>query len=302
MAETFTDRLKLSKRDTGDLNWGQGANANLEAIDAHVQQALLRPPRTLLATLGNGAVGADLLGNTVYFYKVTAINAAGETTEGKIPVILEAQVTEPLIPLPIIIQWEPVKGATGYKVYKATTSGQEKLLASVSGESTSTFTDNGNTASNPAIAVPTTNTASAIGASEQIIFNDACAPTGDDKLKFSRSTGILTLTGQIKIVDGQQLAGKVLTSDSLGLASWQSVASGSGDIGTIVTREEPTGAIDGTNTTFNLSHQPKPNSEEVYLNGLLQEPNGNDYNITGQTITFMQAPLSENRIRVSYRW
>jgi len=228
MAETLTDKLKLSKRDTGDLNWGQGANANLEAIDAHVQQALLRPPRTLLATLGSGAVGANLLGNTVYFYKVTAINAAGETTEGKIPAIMEAQVTQPLIPLPIIIQWETVKGATGYKVYKSTTSGQEKFLASVSGESTSTFTDTGNTESNPAITVPTTNTASAIGANEQIVFNDSGGPTGDDKLKFSKGSGILSLTGQIKIVDGQQLAGKVLTSDALGLATWQPTASGGG--------------------------------------------------------------------------
>ena len=36
MAETFTDKLKLSKRDTGDLNWGQGANANLDAMDAYI--------------------------------------------------------------------------------------------------------------------------------------------------------------------------------------------------------------------------------------------------------------------------
>lgn len=159
MAETLTDKIKLSKRDTGDLNWGQGANANLDAIDAHAQQATLRPPRTLLATLGSGAVGSNLLGSTTYFYKVTAVNAAGETTEGKIPATIEAQVTQPATPLPVILQWEPVQGATGYKVYKATTSGQEKFLASVSGQATSTYTDDGNTAVNAAISVPATNTA-----------------------------------------------------------------------------------------------------------------------------------------------
>jgi len=92
MAETFTEKLRLSKRDTGDLNWGQGANSNLEAIDAHIQQATLRPPRILTATLGNGAVGGNLAGDATYFYKVTAINAAGETTEGILPSVVEGQV------------------------------------------------------------------------------------------------------------------------------------------------------------------------------------------------------------------
>jgi len=159
MAETFTEKLKLSKRDTGDLNWGQGANANLEAVDAHSQQATLRPPRTLAANLGSGAAGVNMAGNTVYFYKIVAVNAAGETTEGNIPTIVEAQVTQPVSPLPVILQWETVKGATGYKIYKAIASGQEKFLASVSGESTSTFTDDGNTATNPGISVPSSNTA-----------------------------------------------------------------------------------------------------------------------------------------------
>src|SRR3972149_4398512 len=112
MAETLTDKLKLSKRDTGDINWGQGANANLDAVDQHAQQAILRPPRILSASLGSGAVGANLLGSTTYFYKVTAVNAAGETTEGKIPTVLEAQITESASPVPVILSWETVKAAT----------------------------------------------------------------------------------------------------------------------------------------------------------------------------------------------
>lgn len=74
MAETFTQNLKLSKRDTGDLNWGEGANANADLIDQHGQLKTLRPPRTLFASLGSGAVGANLLGNTTYFYKIIAVN------------------------------------------------------------------------------------------------------------------------------------------------------------------------------------------------------------------------------------
>jgi hypothetical protein len=61
MAENFTDKLKLSKRDTGDLNWGAGHNGNLEALDAHTQQGTLRPPRSVLATLGSGLLSVPIV-------------------------------------------------------------------------------------------------------------------------------------------------------------------------------------------------------------------------------------------------
>src|SRR3989338_3556381 len=192
MAETLTDKIKLSKRDTGDLNWGQGANANLDAIDEHFRQATLRPPRTLLATLGSGAVGPNLLGSTTYFYKVTAVNAAGETTEGRIPTVVEAQVTQPAAPLPVILQWETVQGATGYKIYKAAASGQEKFLASVSGQATSVYTDDGNTATNESLSVPAVNTAtssvSKVTAGAGIALNPAHG-TGDVQVANAGVTG-----------------------------------------------------------------------------------------------------------------
>ena len=158
MAETFTEKLKLSKRDTGDLNWGQSANSNLEAIDAYVQQSFLRPPRTLTSTLSSGSVGPNLTGNTTYYYKITAVNDSGETTEGRIPNIVEAQVTQPQVPLPVILQWEPVKGAVGYRIYKSNIPNTEKLLSYVSGENTSVFTDDGNTETSNT-PVPLINTA-----------------------------------------------------------------------------------------------------------------------------------------------
>ncbi|OGS08259.1 MAG: hypothetical protein A2270_10535 [Elusimicrobia bacterium RIFOXYA12_FULL_51_18] len=224
MAETFTEKLKLSKRDTGDLNWGQGANANLEAVDAHSQQATLRPPRTLAATLGSGAVGANLVGNTNYFYKIVAVNASGETTEGKIPAIVEAQVTQPAIPLPVILQWETVKGATGYKIYKTTTSGQEKFLASVSGESTSTYTDDGNTAPNPAISVPAANTAtlsvSKVTAGSGILVTPSHG-TGEVLISAAGGSGVSSLrrlseaaglTGDVKLEAGSNIT---MTQDAV---------------------------------------------------------------------------------------
>jgi hypothetical protein len=159
MAESFTEKLKLTKRDTGDLNWGDGNNANLDLLDDHAQQRNLRAPRSLQSSFGSGAVGSELIGNTTYFYKVTAYNAAGETTENKIPQTLELVVNEPATPLPIILQWDTVKGAAGYRIYKSTASNQERFLAQVVGESTLSYTDTGNVATNNSIPIPSQNSA-----------------------------------------------------------------------------------------------------------------------------------------------
>jgi len=69
-----------------------------------------------------------------------------------------------------------------------------------------------------------------------------------------------------------------------------------------VTRETPTGSVNGTNTSFSLANTPVVGSEEVYLNGILQEPGaGNDYTISGSTITYLTAPVTGDKVRVNYR-
>lgn len=69
-----------------------------------------------------------------------------------------------------------------------------------------------------------------------------------------------------------------------------------------ITRETPAGAMNGANTIFTLANTPVVGSEHVFLNGLLQEPGaGNDYTISGATITYLSAPISTDRLRVSYR-
>lgn len=69
-----------------------------------------------------------------------------------------------------------------------------------------------------------------------------------------------------------------------------------------IDKEHPNGDIDGINTIFTLTHQPIIGSEHLYLNGLLQEEGGEDYSISGGTITFTEPPLSGSRIRCSYRY
>lgn len=69
-----------------------------------------------------------------------------------------------------------------------------------------------------------------------------------------------------------------------------------------ISKETPTGTINGTNAAFTLANTPITGSEEVYLNGVLLDPGtGNDYTILGATITMLVIPISGDKLRVSYR-
>jgi hypothetical protein len=69
----------------------------------------------------------------------------------------------------------------------------------------------------------------------------------------------------------------------------------------VVTRETPSGTVNGINTGFTLANTPIAGTEQVFLNGLLQEPGaGNDYTISGTAITYLTAPLTNDKIRVTY--
>ena len=67
-----------------------------------------------------------------------------------------------------------------------------------------------------------------------------------------------------------------------------------------IDKEKPTGSINGSNSNFILSKIPIPNSEHIYLNGLLQDVD-EDYTINDSTITFSMVPLTGMKIRCSYR-
>jgi hypothetical protein len=69
-----------------------------------------------------------------------------------------------------------------------------------------------------------------------------------------------------------------------------------------VDRETPAGTINGSNTVFTLANTPVAGSEHVLLDGIERDPGaGNDYTISGVTITFATAPISGRKLRVSYR-
>lgn len=85
--------------------------------------------------------------------------------------------------------------------------------------------------------------------------------------------------------------------------TWQQIPTSAGLSNTnFVDKEIPSGSINGSNTAFTLANSPVAGSEHLYLNGVLQESGaGNDYTISGANITMLTAPLTGEKLRVSYR-
>ena len=68
-----------------------------------------------------------------------------------------------------------------------------------------------------------------------------------------------------------------------------------------VANETPAGTANGVNVTFTLATTPYTGTVEVYLNGILQDPGaGNDYTISGGTITMLSAPIASDKLRARY--
>ncbi|MBD3904488.1 hypothetical protein NAL32_07565 [Chryseobacterium sp. Ch-15] len=68
-----------------------------------------------------------------------------------------------------------------------------------------------------------------------------------------------------------------------------------------IVRETPSGVINGTNAVFSLANIPLAGKEMIYLNGQLLEPgSGNDYTISGATITMLSVPVVGDIIRATY--
>lgn len=85
--------------------------------------------------------------------------------------------------------------------------------------------------------------------------------------------------------------------------TWQQIPTTAGLLNSnFVDKEIPSGAINGSNTSYTLANTPTAGSEHVYLNGMLLESGaGNDYTISGANITLSSAPLTGEKLRVTYR-
>ena len=121
---------------SGDVNWADLPNAIAGLIATPVNQAF-----------ATASTGGTLVAAT-YYYRVSAINAYGETVASvETSQIVGAGTSTNTV----TVNWLAIVGATGYKVYGRTT-GAELLIATVTGQAIVTYVDTG--ALVPAGALP----------------------------------------------------------------------------------------------------------------------------------------------------
>lgn len=130
-----------------------------------------------------------------------------------------------------------------------------------------------------------------------LLTNDGVITLGSTALVFTQFTAL----GQVTAGAGLTKTGNTIDVIAADTSITVNADSIQVNLALHIKRETPSGSVNSSNVTFTLANTPVSGSEEVYLNGLLQEPGaGNDYTISGATITYLAAPLTGDRIRVSY--
>lgn len=121
------------------------------------QYAQIAAPTNVILARGAGLSA----GSFTYYYKITALNAIGETvgsTEQSITVNKDRNGWIAASNEKITITWDAVAGATQYQVYISAESGQEMLLDSIA---INAYTDDNSMTPNPYVIVPSDNTTGA---------------------------------------------------------------------------------------------------------------------------------------------
>lgn len=114
---------------------GSQASAHVAAKITVAVAAPTLPSATAVAAPAGGAFAAG-----TFFWKITAVNAAGET-------VGSAEVTAtPALNGGVDLAWTASTGATGYRVYRSLATGtynDPAFVAAVSGQATATYRDLG---------------------------------------------------------------------------------------------------------------------------------------------------------------
>lgn len=153
------------------------------------------------------------------------------------------------------------------------------------------------------------------GSTIDVVAADTSVTVNADSLQVRLGDASLEVASGLRVVHGT--SGQVYIANASGvltpvtLGGDVSAVSNTGAVtlgstvqrtANFVDRETPSGSVNGSNTAFTLANTPIAGSEHVYLNGILQEPGaGNDYTISGSTITYLSAPLTGDKLRVTYR-
>lgn len=153
-----------------------------------------------------------------------------------------------------------------------------------------------------------------VGSAFNVVAADTSLTVSADSVQVRLGDASLEVSNGLRVTHGT--AGQVYIANSSGVLT---PATLSGDVGSVsssgvvalateimrtsnyVVRETPTGLINGSNASYTLAAAPVGGTEQVYLNGILQDPGvGNDYTISGGSITFLSPPLAGDKIRVTY--
>ncbi len=119
----------------------------------------------------------------------------------------------------------------------------------------------------------------------------------DDAFVFSKVSGVAGGTGSILLAN--------FDVEPYLVSSLSSGGSGSGASGSFGNSVIPTGAINGINTIFTIPNQPNPPlTLSVYQNGVrLSQVQANpDYSLSGDTITFTNAPSIGDTLEAQYQY
>ncbi len=136
----------------------------------------------------------------------------------------------------------------------------------------------------------------------QIALNGATLNVSASGLKISDGTaGSILMAAAGGAATYTAVSGDV-TLTSAGVATVQATgATGFTKVGKFKTNTVPTGTINGVNAAFTLASTPVVGTEEVYLNGQRMFPGaGNDYTISGTTVTMLVVPLTNDRLTSDY--
>lgn len=131
-----------------------GTNDGSTMLRTGADTATVIAPYGVAAALSGAGAGGVWSGTGVKFYRITAVNALGETTGS-----VEVSVNVDDVTKKVTLTWNTVVAATGYRIYRTTTAGSyptPSLRTTIASGSTNTFVDDG--AATTTGALPTTNT------------------------------------------------------------------------------------------------------------------------------------------------
>lgn len=134
----------------------------------------------------------------------------------------------------------------------------------------------------------------------QITLNGSSLNLGASGLKIadSASNGQVMIGNASNAATFTTLSGDIASITGAGVVT---LAAGVMKSANFVVNEVPSGTINGTNPTFTLAATPLAGKEMIYLNGQRLFPGaGNDYTISGATITMLQIPLTGDRLTADY--